>query len=404
MPPTSSAQWRRDLSAGLLARRKEIEEALLARVYAVADPGEVSDPEYMEGLRVAATGALDYALLAVGRSEEGAPPLPAAVLSQARLAARHRVSLDTVLRRYLAGYTLFRNFLVEEAEKGGSWSNAALTRLLRAQASLFDRLIAAVTSEYRCESEERLVSSEQQLARRIERLLDGDLFDTASLAYDFTGYHLGGVATGPDTAEASRSLAASLDRHLLLVRRGEGVLWLWLGGRRPFDPAGLDSHLSSLWPTRACLALGEPGQGLTGWRLTHRQAEAALPVALREEPRVVRYRDVAFLASIAHDDLLAVSLRKLYLSPLSQDPDGGATSRETLRAYFASGQNTSSAAAALGINRNTLASRLRAIEQAIDRPISSCASDLEIALRIESFTELSALPAAGQPAESSGSR
>jgi hypothetical protein len=33
-----------------------------------------------------------------------------------RLAARKGVRLDTVLRRYLAGYTLFGDFLIEETE------------------------------------------------------------------------------------------------------------------------------------------------------------------------------------------------------------------------------------------------------------------------------------------------
>src|SRR4051794_73212 len=86
--------------AHLHARRDEIEQAILARVYAVADSTDVADPEYAEGLRGAVSAALDYGLCALELNEEHPPSVPSAVLDQARLAARNRVSLDTVLRRY----------------------------------------------------------------------------------------------------------------------------------------------------------------------------------------------------------------------------------------------------------------------------------------------------------------
>jgi DNA-binding PucR family transcriptional regulator len=55
---------------------------------------------------------------------------------------------------------------------------------------------------------------------------------------------------------------------------------------------------------------------------------------------------------------------------------------ETLRAYLVADRNASSAAAALGVNRNTIAERLRAIEAAIGRPLSACGPELEAALRL----------------------
>ena len=56
------------------------------------------------------------------RSSVGArreAPVPVALLAQARLAARVGVSLDAVLRRYFAGYTLLGDFLIEEARALG---------------------------------------------------------------------------------------------------------------------------------------------------------------------------------------------------------------------------------------------------------------------------------------------
>ena len=96
----------------------------------------------------------------------------------------------------------------------------------------------------------------------------------------------------------------------------------------------------------------------------------------------MRYGDVALLVSALQDELLVSSLHRLYLEPLEAERDGGKALRETLRAYFAAGRNVSSAGAALGVNRNTVANRLRAVEAAIGRPISSRAAEVEIALRL----------------------
>jgi hypothetical protein len=47
---------------------------------------------------------------------------------------------------------------------------------------------------------------------------------------------------------------------------------------------------------------------LAGRRLTHRQAKAALPIALLGEGPPIRYGEVALLTSIYGDDLLTTSL------------------------------------------------------------------------------------------------
>ena len=64
--------------------------------------------------------------------------------------------------------------------------------------------------------------------------------------------------------------------------------------------------------------------------------------------------------------------------------------RETLRAYFTTGHNASSAAAALGVARHTVKNRLRTVERTIDRSLHTCLPELEVALRLE---EVDAAPA-----------
>jgi PucR-like helix-turn-helix protein/diguanylate cyclase with GGDEF domain len=375
-------QIRSELAARLQARRSEIEQAARTRIYAVADPTQVTDPEYAEGLRGAVSAALDYGFASIERGEERAPPVPAALLAQSRLAARSGVSLDTVLRRCFAGYTLLGDFVMKEAEDGALLHDEALQHVLRAQAALFDRLIAAVTEEYSRGTEGRADSAEERRAKRVRKLLDGELVDTSELRYDFEVCHLGAIAWGRDAAEGLRSLAAILDRRLLMVRGGE-ALWAWLGGRCRVDRDDIERIVTEVWPVDVPLALGEPGEGLPGWRLTHRQARAAFAVIPRAGSTFVRYADVALLASMLQDDLLVTSLHELYLVPLAQERDGGQALRETLRAYFEAGRNASSAAAALGVNRDTIANRLRVIEQRLSHSLNTCGAEVEAALRLE---------------------
>jgi len=374
---------RSELAARLESRRAEIAEAVLARVHAVSDPGEVVDSLYAEGLRAAVEAAVSYGLTAIELGEERSPPPPPVLLAQARLAARSGVSLDTVLRRYVAGHALIGDFLVEEAERGDLLEGSALQLLLRSQAALFDRLLVAVSEEYTQAIEASPPTRERRRTKLIERLLAGELLNTSPVAYDFDGFHLGAVAAGEGAAEAFRALASSLDCRLLAVPRDEEVCWAWLGSRRPQGAAAVWRVLSVEWPGELVLAFGEPVEGLSGWRLTHRQAHAALPVALRSGRSPVRYADVALLAALLRDELLTSSLRTLYLDPLARERDGGRALRETLGAYFKSDRNVSSTAAALGVSRQTVVNRLRSVEERIGRRLTSCAAELEAVLRLE---------------------
>lgn len=373
---------RSGLVARLRARRPEIEAATLTRVYGIAEPVESEDPEYTHGLKAAVSAALDYGFNALERSEERAPPIPAVLLAQSRLAARSGVSLDTVLRRYLAGYTLLGDFVISEAEKGGLRKGDALQRLLRAQAALFDRLLAAVGEEYAREECGRLESTEQRRAERVKRLLAGELVDVSELGYEFGGWHLGVIAPDAAGAEALEGLAKALDRRLLMVRRGEDMVWGWLGGRREIEPEEVEG-IAAAWPAQLSIAIGEPVQGLSGWRLTHRQARATLPLLPPGGAGVLRYAEVALLASALRDELLITSLHQLCLAPLEGERDGGAVARQTLRAYFAAKRNVSSAAAALGISRRAVTHRLRIIEERLGTPIAVATIEMEMAIRLD---------------------
>lgn len=380
--PRSIGEVRLALAESLRERLPELQDAVATRVYAIADPHEVIDPAYLEGLRGALEAAVGHRIAVLEAGERQAPPVPAVLLAQARLDARDGVPLDTVLRRYFAGNALFGDFLVEEAERA-EVPSSVLRRLLGEQATLGDRLIAAVSEEHAREARNRPTSAAERRRECVKALLAGELVDHSELGYDLDAHHLGLMAKGEGAEELMRELAGRLDRRLLAVQREEEPQWAcWLGGLRPLDAEEVLRALSNLPPDGVFVTLGEPAEGLAGWRFTHFQAKAALPIAERQAEPVVRYADVALPAAVARDDLASTSLRRLYLEPLERGRDGGVAARKTLRAYFAAERNISSTAAALGVDRRTVANRIGAIEGLIGRPLRDIATDLEIALRL----------------------
>jgi hypothetical protein len=374
---------RSTLAARLRDRLPEIQAAVATRVYAISDPHEVADPAYVQGLNAALAAAVEHRLAVIELGERQSPPVPPALLAQARLDARDGVSLETVLRRYFAGNALFGDFLVEEAARA-EVSSSDLRQFLAAQATLGDRLLAAVSTEHEREAGNRPANVAERRRQCVKGLLAGELVDHSELGYDLDAHHLGLMAKGEGAREVMRVLAGKLDRRLLAVCREEEPIWAcWLGGRSPLASERALRTLGEMPLEGVFVAIGEPGQGLSGWRFSHRQAKAALAVAGHVDRPIIRYADVALLAAVLRDDLAATSLCRLYLEPLAATRDGGEVARETLRAYFAAERNTSSTAAALGVDRRTVTNRIRAIEGLFGRPLKDVATELETALLLD---------------------
>jgi hypothetical protein len=372
----------------LLDRREEIERALLDRVLAISDPAEILDVEYADGLRAAVAAAFEYGMEAVTVGDRRWPPFPAAILSQSRLAARNGVRLDTVVRRYLAGYGLIADFLLNELDDEGLLNRESLRHLLGLQASLLDHLLARVAAEYSEAREHLFSTAAQRRAKLVERILVGEPPSGEAAGIDFDAWHQGVVAHGAEAGRVLRTVVAGVDCSLLVVPRGEQSAWAWLGSRRAADLELVVATLLSGPPPVVAVGVGEPEFGLSGWRLTHRQAAAALAVARRRQPPIARYREVALLAAALQDDLVRTSLQQIYLAPLEKQRDGGETARSTLSAYFECEQNLSAAAARLGVSRRTVANRLRSAEHVLGCSISDCAPELETALQLGELPNL----------------
>jgi hypothetical protein len=320
----------------------------------------------------------------------------------------------------------------------------ALRGALGAQAAALDRLLERIAQEYGDELERIGRSPDQCRAERVRGLLVGGVGeggsvgggaveggavagDGAGLDYEIDDrWHLGAIAVGAGAAAAVRGLASGVDRRLLSVAQGEQTVWAWLGGRERFavgeieraivgngavgvgvgvgvgrgtgTGTGTGAGAGANPPGGVVLAIGEQGHGMEGWRLTHQQAQAALAVARRRPPgsgssarsgsgsgggAVTRYVDVALLATALKDEPLGRALIDMYIAPLEDSSYGCAVLCETLRAHLAAGRGVSSTAAALGVTRSTVESRLRAVEQSLGRLLPSCLAELEVALGLD---------------------
>jgi PucR C-terminal helix-turn-helix domain len=373
---------------GLRARRAVLEDELLARVHAISDSTQVSEQEYVIRLGTAVKVGVDYAFDAMRACDVGGrlPPVPTQLLVQAHLAARNEVSLDTVLRRYCSGNSIVVDALLDEAERAGL-SQGELKPLLGGLAAGLDSVLECISDEYAREVRSRPRGGGQRQVELVKGLLAGERAAAPELKYGFDGWHVGFVCAAPEPSAIARELVSEVDRALLVVSPAPEVCWAWMGGRRDFADAELGALLATACATKDAtyVAFGEPAKGTAGWRLTHRQAASALPLARRSPRRVSRYSEVSLITSAIKDELLARSLRQLFLEPLEEDRDRGRIAKQTLRAYFETSRNVSSTAAALGVSRRTVAKRLAAIEQRIGRPLDKFAAEIQTAIRLEEF-------------------
>lgn len=375
-------QARGEISGEIRRQREALEQDVMTRVCAVSDPTNVPDPRYRQGLKKAVSAAIDYGIAELEASPGEQTPVPPMLLAQAQLAARNQVDLAVVLRRCIAGSALVTDRLIASAERTDV-PTSILRHLVAEQASLLDHVIDLVTYEHSREKTRRHQSGAQQQQRRVVQLLKGELVDASTVTYSFDQVHVGLVAAGAGAVKTVSDLAKHVDHQTLVVPRDEEMAWMWLGGAKPFSYSKLAETLERSTGASVRFAVGEPIHGLVGWRESHQQAKAALPVALSRGSLFVRYGDVALVASMLQDDVLLRALHSQYLYPLSRARDGGIALKQTLRTFFSTGRNISATAAALGVSRQTISNRLSTVARHIDRPLYDCFTEMEAALHVE---------------------
>jgi hypothetical protein len=379
------------VAARLRARRAQIDAAVFGSVAEVA-PGTLAQAPvaYVDGLRAVIPAIVELALTVIGDGDANAP-IPHVAVVQARRAARLGVTLDTVLRRYIAGSGRLTDFIIEEAHRTAT--DATLRHALhRIQQALLDRLITAVTEVYQVEIDHMHGSREQSRAALVtrllvERLLDGQRLTAAELGpleYWLDAWHIGMIADSEAAVEELRKIGARQHCVLLCISADHERYWAWIGGAHRDVFASLDLLSDGVFEN-ARITCGAPHNNLEGFRLTHREAQAALLIASHQRSGVTWCPNVALEAAVLQDSTLTASLQAAFVDPLDEFRLGGKVARDTLQVYFEANGNTTMASTRLKTSRRTFEARKHEIEGLLGRELDTYSAQLQIALRIDAL-------------------
>jgi len=242
------------------------------------------------------------------------------------------------------------------------------------------RLSHLTLTEYTHQRDLMLSDREHRRVHLVHELLDGNDVDPAALGYDPSGANLAFVAWGDAAAEAARAVADALSRPLLLVGVWGDDRWGWLGGS--VGPESIARLARADLPDGAALAFGDDASGPRGFALSHQQARQAERAGRRAGRALTHYSEVALESLAAADADAAAAFVAHELAGLDGDDVRSTRLRQTLRAWFAAGHNAAAAAAALGVHEQTVAQRLRTVEERTGRPVGARRAELETALRL----------------------
>jgi hypothetical protein len=379
-------------SKKLEPRLSEIVAALIARVRDMPElAGVGADRELWAAIEKSA-----YLNLRSGLAHLGYPlPLPTSLDPEARrltqLWARRGLTAGALVRTYRLAHQVLWHYWFETIAAASVHTELRRELLERVSEFLFaymDRVSGLIEEEHSRERALMFRNRDDVRLDLVHELLRGHFIDARPLGYELDRWHLAVVGSGDGVEEAIGALAER-QHGLSLVLRVDGDVWGWIGSERAM-PRAIEGRTRRLQlPEGSRLSFGDPAPGPDGFRRSHEQAREAHRIAHGGSPHaaVVTFDDLALEALALGDEMAARAFVARELGELGEPSNRTSTLRETLRAYFMSGQNAAAAAASLRVHEQTIAYRLRAIEEALGRPIRTRRAELEVALRLRDVLE-----------------
>lgn len=334
-----------------------------------------------------------------------------AVLDLARTLAIRTPDVGVLLRAYRVGQRLaWREFTVILTQEiaDPELRLAAMAFLFERLSVELERVVDASVAVFTAERDQWLGGALARRAEIVGSLLAGDPVD-ADEATRILGHRVhpgqlaillwqGDSGDGADALQrlesAARAIATTLQAPApLMLPEGARALSAWVNVAQDPDPEALAGLVADAG-RGVHLALGACRPGVAGFRSSHRQAVLARRVAQQSDvPGLVTdYRSIAAISPFLDDPEAMTELVATELVGLIGRDENGARLRETTLAYLRAGGSARDAAAALGVHKNTVLYRLRAIEEALGRPLSGRRLSLEVALELVDRLGAQALP------------
>lgn len=336
-------------------------------------------------------------------------PPTAAVEYAVRLAQRD-IPLSALTRAYYLAQSMFLRVALEEVEALDLPDGVRL-EVVRGIANgihaYIDWMLQRVTDEYGTEHRRWWSARATTNTAVILKVLRGETVSpqsfTAETHYELEQRHLGMVAGFEDPAggvEAQqrldrlvRQVAALLGstRAPLISAVDRTTAWSWASmpaaQLQQKTRQAIDDVVAGQPGVR--LALGGIEAGIEGFRRSHEQAVGAWRVALAAS----RYRTVPVIADadpyvaltsiLLKDQVASVNWMKRVLGSFAGPGEANAAVRETLRVFFATGQNYSRTAELTGVHRNTVRHRVARFEA--ERKATMDLDPLEVALALRIY-------------------
>ena len=369
-----------------------VEPMLRGILSTVPELSKGRDPE--RELRVALESHLPGIRRAFGDSSSKAT-LPREAETWARQLVHDGISLTAALRSFERGHADAWSTIASTL-KESRWGLSPELRadeMEYASARLFDyanTITAQAISAYIDEQAKLERRDESSRVRAVTGLLHGELdprIAERSIAYRLDAMHIGYTlwdASGTDRADLE-ALASELRRRIapwqhINVRSDDGSLNGWMS----CETNALNRGLHGLEPPPGVEAsFGSLRWGLSGFRLTHREALEAKRVGRAIEGQAVTsYDDVGVLALASRDAELAQAFVEGHLGPLGIDDETSRRLRETLRVYLQERGSPAATAARLRLHRNTVVKRIQRVEELLEAPIDRGSLPLRVALEL----------------------
>ncbi|BBX65521.1 hypothetical protein MSAS_46950 [Mycobacterium saskatchewanense] len=310
--------------------------------------------------------------------------LPTAAVEETRAVAQWGISLEALIQTYRTGHSVIWEHTMDVAEQTIDESTVrsqVLKLSSRYLFAYFDRMIVLVTEVYEGERLSLFRESDRRRRQMVRDLLDGLPIDQSKLPYRLTDTHMAAISIGEGSEGVIRRLAARSGLSCLTVRGPTQSVWAWIGGKNLRDVATQKAVVAAV-PSTTFVAFGEVGEGLEGFRISHREAREAYRIGRQLGSRTLQYADVALLSLTSHDATLAREFIQRELGFLAEDDQRAEELRTTVRAYFDAGHNASATANRLSLNDRTVGYRLRTVEEKLGRPLLSRRDELSVALRL----------------------
>ena len=385
------------------ARASESRERLDRLVHAIDDKIVAGLPVFLDPTLRAELHASTRAhwkgfLGVVTRDSFEVRPAPQ-IFDLARTLARRGFELPVLLSVYRIGQRATWQLITEvlQAEvHDPALRSAVLLRFWSHVSHWLDTTLESLIVTF---TEERERWQRGALARRsaiVDAILAGQTVDvdtaTTTLAYPLRQHHTAftlQVAEKVPDADvqhliecAARALGGPEGGRPLIVASAARAAWCWTA--RPCETGAPAAGVPEDLPRFVRATAGNCHAGLAGFRLSHREAVAALTISASLDGAVIRFADVelaCLAAGIVGPEVRAAFVRR-ELAHLAESDEATHRLRETLQVYLKHGGDAALTGDLLSLHPNTVRYRVRQAEKKLGHPIQQRRVQVELALEI----------------------